>query len=319
MKPELINFYDNHPVAVDTATEILRGLRQKQKSISPKYFYDTHGSKLFDRICTLPEYYPTRVETQLLEQHRDDIANHVGNNTVLIELGSGSSEKVRPLLDAIEPDSYLPMDISRDHLRQSAERLAQDYPWLDIHAVCIDFTRELEAPVTGENENATVFFPGSSIGNFEPDQATALLESIADFLESDGGLLIGVDTKKDKDVLERAYNDADGVTEAFNKNILTRINNELNANFVIDNFSHSAFYNDEHGRIEMHLVSSCDQLVKINNETFGFREGESVHTENSYKYHKSEFDELAQESGFDPVNTWQDEDNLFNIHFYRKQ
>ena len=319
MKPDLINFYDNHPVAVDTAAEILDGLRQKQKSISPKYFYDTRGSKLFDQICTLPEYYPTRVETQLLQQHREDIAHHVGDNTMLIELGSGSSEKVRPLLDAIEPDSYLPMDISRDHLRQSAERLAQDYPWLDIHAVCTDFTQELDAPVARDNDNATVFFPGSSIGNFEPDQAVGLLESIADFLESDGGLLIGVDTKKDIDVLERAYNDADGVTEAFNKNILTRINTELNANFMVDNFSHNAFYNDQHGRIEMHLVSNCDQLVNIDNETFGFRKGESVHTENSYKYHKLEFDELAHNSGFNPVDTWQDEDNLFNIHFYKKQ
>ena len=319
MKPDLISFYDNHPVAVDTATEILDGLRQNQKSISPKYFYDTQGSKLFDRICTLPDYYPTRVETHLLELHRDDIADHVGDNTMLIELGSGSSEKVRPLLNAIEPDSYLPMDISREHLRQSAERLAQDYPWLDIHAVCIDFTRELEAPVAGDNETATVFFPGSSIGNFEPVQASTLLERIADFLESNDGLLIGVDTKKDVDILERAYNDAQGVTEAFNKNVLTRINNEMEANFEIENFSHNAFYNHEHGRMEMHLVSSCDQIVKIGNESFGFRKSETVHTENSYKYHKSEFDELAQKSGFYSVKTWQDQDNLFNIHFYKKQ
>lgn len=319
MKADLINFYDNHPVTVDTTTEILEGLRQKQKAISPKYFYDAQGSKLFDRICTLPEYYPTRVENQLLKQHREDIAGHVGDSTTLIELGSGSSEKIRHLLDAIEPESYLPMDISREHLRQSAERLAQDYPWLDIHAVCIDFTQELEAPVNVENDAATVFFPGSSIGNFEPNQAMALLENIADFLESDSGLLIGVDTKKDKDILESAYNDSDGVTEAFNKNILTRLNSELDANFVIENFDHNAFYNDQHGRIEMHLVSNCDQMVKIQNETFGFREGESVHTENSYKYHKSEFDQLAQKSGFLPVNTWHDQDNLFNIHFYRKQ
>ena len=304
---------------LDMATEILDGLRKKQKSIAPKYFYDAQGSKLFERICSLPEYYPTSVECRLLQQHCDDIANHVGKNTVLVELGSGNSEKVRLLLDAIEPGSYLPMDISRDHLRQSAERLAQDYPWLDIHAVCIDFTQNLAIPISGDNENVTVFFPGSSIGNFKPNQAIAILKNITDFLKCSGGLLIGVDTKKDRAVLECAYNDAEGITAAFNKNILKRINNELDANFLIDNFSHNAFYNDEHGRIEMHLISVCDQLVNINNETFVFREGENIHTENSYKYHKAEFDELADKAGLNSIKTWQDEENLFNIHFYRKR
>ncbi len=312
-----ISFYDYHPVQANLHDEVLRGLSQPARSIPPKFFYDKRGSQLFDDICNTPEYYPTRTEIRILEKNIDDISECIGSECILVEPGSGSSEKVRMLLDDVRPQAYVPMDISKDYLLSAAEQLALEYPWLDIHATCIDFTKRMTVPVSNNETRTVAFFPGSSIGNFEPRDAVTFLKKIAPIVKPHGGLLIGVDLKKEPGLLNAAYNDAQGVTAQFNLNLLHRINRELDANFDINKFDHHAFYNETDGRIEMHLVSNQTHKIHINGDTFRFKEGESIHTENSYKYSVDEFRILAKQAGFDLVNVWMDPDELFSVHYYK--
>jgi dimethylhistidine N-methyltransferase len=310
-----LHFYDFYPSLSDFQAEILAGLSSRQKYIAPKFFYDAEGSQLFDRICELPEYYLTRTEIGLLERYGTQIADAVGPDAVLFELGSGSSRKIRLLLDALRPVCYVPIDISRPHLRTAANALAAEYPWLDIHAVCADYAGALRLPSGLEGQRRIVFFPGSSIGNLTPEEASALLKRMARLVGDGGGLLIGVDLVKRTDVLEAAYNDRQKVTEAFNKNLLVRINRELDADFRIDRFDHLAFYNPGPERIEMYLASSDAQSVRIADRTIRMAAGETIHTENSHKYTLAGFRRLALRTGFRPGKVWIDPEGLFSIHY----
>ncbi|MGR9071498.1 MAG: L-histidine N(alpha)-methyltransferase [Gammaproteobacteria bacterium] len=315
MRPTRFYFHDFHPADEDIRQDVLDGLKQGQKHIAPKYFYDARGSALFDRICRLPEYYLTRTEIALLRIYGAQIAECIGTGTALFELGSGSSVKIRLLLDAIRPACYVPMDISRAHLLQSATALSADYPWLEIHAVCGDYAGSLEIPERWAERRRIAFFPGSSIGNLDDGEALRLLRQIAELVGKDGGLLIGVDLIKDVGLLEAAYNDRQNVTAAFNKNILARLNRELNANFPLQQFEHLAFYNRKKDRIEMHLTSGCEQTVEVADESIHFDAGETIHTENSYKYSLEGFRQLASRAGFETVKVWTDRRGMFSIHY----
>ncbi len=296
------------------AAEVHAGLSCRQKRLPPKFFYDTRGSKLFDLITRLPEYYPARTEIALLRQHAAEMAQLLGLHGILLELGSGSSTKIRLLLEAVRPRVYVPMDISRQHLIDSSRRVAEDFPWLTVHAACVDYSQPWDMPYFGpERHNA--FFPGSSIGNFDPAAARQLLGRVRQLIGNDGGLLIGVDMKKDSGILERAYNDAQRITSAFNLNILAHINRRLAADFDSCNFIHKAMYNAQQGRIEMHLVCTRDHGVHINGNVYDFHKGETIHTESSYKYSVTEFRELAARAGFTPVRVWVDQADLFSIHY----
>lgn len=312
-----IQFYDYHPPVADIRDEVLAGLSGRPKRIAPKYFYDRRGSQLFDAITELPEYYPTRTELGILESNGEQIAEFLGNDCMLMELGSGSSRKIRVLLDALQPAAYVPMDISRSHLLEAATTLARDYPQLEVHAACTDYSGDFDLPELPDDLPRAAFFPGSSIGNFEPDDARALLQRVGRHLGSDGKLLIGVDLKKDKATLDAAYNDARRVTAAFNLNLLQRINRELGADFRLDRFEHLAFFNEQQGRVEMHLRSKQAQHIKVAGQTIGFAQDESLHTENSYKYSIAEFQSLAADSGYLAEQVWTDEAELFSVHCLR--
>lgn len=293
---------------------VLAGLAKLQKQIPSKFFYDAEGSRLFDKICELPEYYPTRTEISILRDNAAVIAQELPEGAVLIEYGSGASVKVRLLLDAMErPAGYVPIDISREHLRAAAAELAADYPHLLVLPVHADFTKPLllrrrlpEGPRVG-------FFPGSTIGNFHPPDAIRLLSGFARNLGTGGRLLIGVDLKKDPRILHAAYNDAAGITAAFNRNLLQRANRELQATFDVKAFDHHAFWNVDASRIEMHLVSATGQTPRVAGRLFHFEAGESIHTENSYKYAPHEFHLLAEAAGFRPVCLWTDAQQLFGV------
>jgi len=310
-----LSFYDQQPEAANFLDEVLVGLGKTPKAIPPKFFYDETGSRLFDAICDTPEYYPTRTEMAILENNIDEIAAQLGDNCLLIEPGSGSSQKVRKILEVVEPHAYMPMDISGDYLRDVARGLANDYPQTSLHAVCTDYTKPIELPYSPANIRRVAFFPGSSIGNFEPAEAVNFLKNIAQMVRPTGGLLIGIDLKKSPDRLTAAYNDAQGITAAFNLNLLHRINRELDANINLAHFYHQAFYNENRGRIEMHLVSNKNQLISVNGQQFRIHQNESIHTENSYKYSIEEIHRLAALAGFSPVKTWLDSDNLFSVHY----
>lgn len=299
----------------DGRASIMSGLREDQKRLDPKWFYDERGSQLFDEITRLPEYYPTRTEKAILKGQRDAIARRCGQRSVLIEPGSGSSEKIRILLEALKPGAYVPIDISAEFLRISAQALADEYPWLPVHAVCADFNNGwpfLDALPAGRR---LLFYPGSTIGNLEPAQARAFLGSMARVMGSDGGMLIGVDTHKDTERLNAAYNDSAGVTAAFNRNMLRRLNEMLEASFDETRFEHRAFYNEDLRRIEMHLVSRVHQRVACADEIIEFEAGESLHTENSYKYSVADFAALAESAGLALVDSWLDDEQLFSVHY----
>jgi len=312
-----LQFYDYHPVVADFKAEVLSGLSLPCKQLSPKYFYDRHGSELFDAITELPEYYPTRTEIGILKKQGGVIADMLGQDCLLLELGSGSSKKIRVLLDALKPAVYMPVDISRDHLLGSAEALAADYPALAVHAVCADYTTDFDLPYCPDHLPRVVFFPGSSIGNFEPPRAFDLLRRVARHLQKGGRMLIGVDLKKDAELLRAAYNDSQQLTAAFNLNMLHRINRELDADFDVQAFTHHAFYNEQEGRVEMHLVSEAVQAVTVAGRLFEFAGGETIHTENSYKYSVQEFLALAEKAGFVSQKVWTDDDKLFSVHCIR--
>ncbi len=290
------------------------GLSKKQKKISPKYFYDEKGSQLFDKITQLPEYYLTRVETQILKKYAKEFCKLLGKDSILFELGSGSSIKIRILLENLRPKVYVPMDISEEHLINSAKQLGADYPWLTIYAACVDYSQNWKLPNIGSGRY-NAFFPGSSIGNFEPNDAIQLLQQVAKLVGEQGGLLIGVDLKKEVYILEDAYNDIEGVTAQFNLNLLNHINQQTGTNFNLDNFSHKAIYNAQEGRIEMHLISKQDHEVTLDEQNYLFKEGETIHTENSYKYSIEEFHQLCEKAGFQAKKVWTDDNNLFSIHY----
>jgi dimethylhistidine N-methyltransferase len=316
-KTEAVVFFNHHPAAADFRREVLAGLRSKPKWLSPKFFYDKRGSELFDRICELDEYYPTRTETGILEENAGEIAELCGEDCELIEYGSGSSRKIRILLDALAGDvTYVAIDISREHLLESASELAEDYSGLEVIAVCADYTQPFPLPQPGRRTgNRVVFFPGSTVGNFSPAQATDFLSTTARQLGPGGSMLIGVDLKKDEEILHAAYNDSEGVTAAFNLNLLERINREIGADFELSAFHHCAFYNRREGRIEMHLVSRREQIVQVDGEGIHFSRGETIHTENSYKFSVEEFQDLASSCGFEPIRVWTDDESLFSLHY----
>ncbi len=312
-----IELHDLAPARAEMRREVMAGLRKPQKCISPKYFYDRRGSQLFDRICELDEYYPTRTELAIMEDHVEDMARLLGPGCLLIEYGSGSSLKTRILLDHLEaPAAYVPVDISRTHLLETAEAVNADYPALDLLPVCADFTQPFDLPApAAEGIRRVVYFPGSTIGNLSPDGAAALLADSAALVGDGGGLLIGVDLKKDPAVLERAYNDAQGVTASFNKNLLRRLNRELDADFDLDTFRHKAIYNVAQGRIEMHLLSDRHQTVRVDGEEISFAAGETIHTEDSHKFALDEFAALARPAGWTVRRVWTDSDKLFSVQY----
>ncbi|WP_207461197.1 L-histidine N(alpha)-methyltransferase [Azospirillum sp. SYSU D00513] len=304
------------PETEDFLSDVTEGLSAARKSLPCKYFYDRIGSQLFDEICTLEEYYPTRTETALLRDTAGEIAGLAGPGISLVELGSGSSVKVRILLDALEvPAMYVPVDISQDHLIMAAARLSSDYPGLAVAPVVADYVREFPLPPGIPTERVLAFFPGSTIGNFRPAEAIGFLNQLGRRLGSGSRLLVGVDLRKDPEVLEAAYDDARGVTAAFNLNLLVRINRELDGDFDLDGFAHRARYDAARGRIEMHLVSLARQTVRVAGRAFLFEEGESIHTENSYKYSVPGFRRLAARAGWGCDRSWTDPDRLFSLHW----
>jgi dimethylhistidine N-methyltransferase len=312
-----VRFFDLKPDVADIKTEVLAGLMSASKRISPKYFYDERGSVLFEAITELPEYYPTRTEIGILEDHGHEIAREVGDASFLIEYGSGSSKKSRVLLESLRPSSYMPVDISRDHLLASAEAIAADYDWLNVYPTCADYSSDWELPVSvDEGVRRVAFFPGSSIGNFEPDDAQRFLAGVRRTVGEDGALIIGVDLKKPTGVLERAYNDSEGVTAEFNRNVLRHLNSCLEGEFDPSAFDHEARYNEDEGRVEMYLVSTARQTVRLGGEEVSFEKGEAIHTENSYKYHAPEFASLADEAGFDLGGSWRDPSNYFEVFLF---
>jgi dimethylhistidine N-methyltransferase len=301
----------------DFLCSVREGLRSRPRSIPPKYFYDAHGSQLFDLICTTPEYYPTRTETAILERHGAEMARMIDTSCTLIELGSGSAIKTPLILQHLAHDAvYVPIDICEPHLLNSTQRLQTRFPALKMQPLCADYHQlPGHAIKRHAGRRQVVFFPGSTIGNCTPDEAVQLLKRVAALVGPGGGLLIGVDAKKSTETLNAAYNDAAGHTAAFNRNLLTRMQSELGAQLDADQFAHHAYYNETHGRIEMHLVSRCKQAIRLNGESFEFDEGESIHTENSYKYTAQEFQQLARTAGWHLQSTWHDAHELFNVHY----
>lgn len=300
----------------DFLRDVLDGLSGEPKLLPCKYFYDARGSQLFDEICGLEEYYPTRCEAEVLSRNAPEMADLFGPRCVLIEYGSGSSRKTRLLLDRLhDPAAYVPVDISAEHLLAAARGLARRYPGLVIRPVAADFTRPFTMPPLPAADRRVVFFSGSTVGNFHPREAVGLLAHIARLVGTGGGLLIGVDLKKDTETLERAYNDARGVTADFNMNLLVRMNRELGADFAPERFRHRAVYNASAGRIEMHLVSLEDQSVHLGDRTIRFAAGETICTEYSYKYDPAEFRALAARVGFAVDHVWTDDERLYSVQY----
>lgn len=313
-----IKLLDCHPTPADLREEVIAGLLTPVKELPCKLFYDEHGSELFNRICELDEYYPTRTEAKIMREHGGEMADAVGGKCLVVEYGSGTSEKTRVLLDHLDdPVAYIPIDISRDHLLRSARRISNSYPRLEVLPVCADYEQPFDIPEpTRRPAGRLVYFPGSTIGNFHRAEAKRFLSRMAGRAGPEGRVLLGVDTKKDPDILARAYNDSEGVTAEFNMNILRRINEELGAEFDTNTFEHHAYYNEAAGRVEMHLVSQRRQTVEVDGVAIDFAEGESIWTESSYKYAVEEFAEMATGVGLELVSAWTDDDRLFSVQLY---
>jgi dimethylhistidine N-methyltransferase len=312
-----LTLIDLKPDQVDMYAEVLEGLSAAPKTLPPKFFYDERGSALFEQITELADYYPTRTEVAILEQHRASIAEAVGAESFLIEYGSGASVKIRILLEALRPVGYMPVDISRNHLLEASRALASEFDWLNIYPTCADYSHAFPLPDVANGHRRVAFFPGSSVGNFEPDDAVTFLKEIANVVGPGGALLIGVDTKKEPAVLQRAYDDPGGVTAQFNRNLLRHINDALGADFDPAAFDHLARYDAQLGRVEMHLVSSKPQQVNVAGTKVEFAQGEALHTENSYKYAPEEFDVLAQRANFAVQQRWTDAKDWFAVTLYR--
>jgi len=300
------------------ARDVIAGLSARPKRLSPKYFYDEVGAKLFEQITALPEYYPTRCELDLLRDRAPDLARFFPPASALIEFGSGSSKKVRILLAAAPTiAAYVPVDISSEMLVQEAEDLRRDYPQLAVLPVEADFTRPFSLPAAAAGVAHVGFFPGSTIGNFEPHEACSFLRHAGRMLGRGATLIIGIDLVKDSRILNAAYNDRAGVTAEFNLNLLERINRELDGDLDLDRFEHVAFYNEAEGRIEIYIRSLANQEAWIAGTHIHFAKGELIHTEYSYKYSVPEFQALAAHAGFRPVDTWTDPAELFSVHYFR--
>ena len=300
--------------------EVIAGLTERPKRIAPKFFYDERGSKLFEAITRLPEYYLTRTEMALFDACLPDVHDRIGEGGCLVEYGAGSSVKIRRLLEELHPSAYLPLDISRHHLEQSAQALHADYPHLSVYPTCVDITAPFALPEVVAGLDKLGFYPGSSIGNFEPGDAQAfLLRQVAATLGAGGHLLIGVDRKKDIDVLEAAYNDSAGVTAEFNLNILSHLNSALATEIDPAGFRHRANYNQESGCVQMFLECVQDQSSRVDGRIIEFTQGELVHTENSYKYGYEQFAELAEGGGFKVEASWSDADAYFTLFLLKAQ
>ena len=308
---------DQAPATESFREAALEGLRKPQKHIPAKFLYDARGSELFDQICRLDEYYPTRTEMSIMDAHAEAMAQTLGPRACLVEYGSGSSLKTRILLDHLDDlAAYVPVDISKEHLVESANDLATDYPPLAVQPVCADYTTAFALPEPPVPAARTVgYYPGSTIGNFRRHDARAFLTHVAETVGPDGGLLIGVDLRKDVDVLTAAYDDAEGVTAAFNLNLLRRMNRELNATFDPDTFEHYAVWNETRGCVESHLRSTVAQTVTVAGESVSFEAGETLHTEDSHKYTLDGFAALAAEAGFEVDTVWTDERSYFSVQY----
>lgn len=306
---------DLKPPRGNDVDEVLEGLQAEQKFVSPRFLYDDRGSDLFETITELPEYYPSRTERQILMQHAAEIASVVGTGRLIIEPGAGSCAKIRLLLEALKPAGYWPLDISGEFVHQAAQALRRDHPGLPVTAVCADFNQleQIQSHLPPA-DNRLVFYPGSTIGNLDRQTARALLADLSHLMGPEGGLLLGVDLHKSEQVLNDAYNDSRGITAAFNLNLLTHLNRLLPADFREDRFRHQAFYNRQLRRIEMHLESVCDQIVHCAGRPVHFRRGETIHTENSYKYSLPDLDDLLREAGLARDHSWFDPDQLFGFH-----
>lgn len=296
------------------ARDAIGDLSQHPKRLSPKYFYDATGSELFEAITRLPEYYPTRTELGILRDRGDEIAGIIRKGAALIEFGAGATTKVRLLLEKCAFGAYVPVDISGDFIKAQANVLRRDFPDLAVYPVAADFTTPFALPAAVANMPKVGFFPGSTIGNFEPHEASSFLKSAHEILGKGALMIIGADLEKDERVLRDAYNDAAGVTARFNLNVLVRINRELGGNFDLSAFTHRAIYNRERHRIEMHLISKKQQAVRMLGTSFSFRPGESIHTENSYKYSIDRFTALARGAGWQVRESWTDPRAMFSVH-----
>jgi dimethylhistidine N-methyltransferase len=306
------------PLTPGFATDVVTGLLTNPRTLPCKYFYDERGAALFQKICELPEYYITRTEIDILDRNRAEIASQLGPNAGLVGLGTGAGTKTRILIGALnKPAVYIPVDISEKQLRESTALFREILPELEILPVCADYLQPVVLPLPRHKpERNIVYFPGSTIGNFEPHEAIEFLRRISNVCREAGGLLIGVDLKKDQQVLEAAYNDRAGVTAQFNLNLLERINRELGADFDVDKWRHRAIYNSAAGRIEMHLISDVDQFVHLDEHRFHFRRAGKIVTEFSYKYSPDEFAALAAKAGFDFVRMWTDDAQLFGVFYF---
>ncbi len=296
------------------AQDVIAGLSQHPKQLPPKYFYDEAGSKLFEQITLLPEYYPTRTELRILRDNGLKIAATIPKHAALVEFGAGATTKVRLMLHQCTFDAYVPVDISGDFLNDQADKLRKDFPDLEAYPVTADFTTPFALPPPVSDMPKVGFFPGSTIGNFDPHEACAFLRSARAILGDGATMIVGVDLEKDEQILHAAYNDADGVTGKFNSNVLVRINRDLGGNFDLSSFVHRAVYNRERHRIEMHLIAKKAQTVRVLGRSFVFRAGESIHTESSYKYSLERFAALARGSGWSPQASWTDPDQMFSVH-----
>ncbi|NBB72251.1 MAG: L-histidine N(alpha)-methyltransferase [Bacteroidetes bacterium] len=319
--PDTLPLLDFHPETESFRDEVLTGLRDDPKHLPSKFFYDERGSKLFDAICELDEYYLTRTELAIMKMHLGAMVDALGPRVRLVEYGSGSSLKTRLLLDHLPRlAGYVPIDISREHLLHAAEEIAAQYPDVPILPVCADYTSDYRLPdPDGDVERTVVYYPGSTVGNFTPDTARTFLTHMAKQVGPRGGLLIGVDLQKDEAVLRAAYNDAQGVTAAFNKNLLRRINRQLEADFDLDRFRHEAVYNAAEGRVEMYLVSESAQRVAVEGVGVSFEAGERILTEYSYKYTVDGFADLADRAGWSVETVWTDDQELFSVQYAERK
>lgn len=312
-----LRWHDLKPGRDRFLIDVLAGLRKRQKELPCKYLYDSQGSRLYEHICQLEEYYLPAVEASIMSAHIGEMARLIGQQVRLIEYGCGNCEKVRFLLDHLDdPVAYIPIDISREQLRRVARELSDSYPELEILPVCADYVSGFALPVAKrQGRRAVIYFPGSTIGNFAPAAARRFLESLAKVCGPGGGLLVGVDLEKDPAVLHRAYNDSQGVTAAFNLNLLERINRELGADFQSEQFEHYAFYNRPAGRVEMHLISRRDQTVRLDKATITFAKGETIWTESSYKYSLEGFQDMAAAAGWRVARVWTDDKQWCSIQY----
>ena len=301
----------------DFLCDVFTGLGEQPRSLPCKYLYDQKGSELFDAICETPEYYPTRTEAGIMRRNIGAICEALPDDALLVEYGSGSSVKTALLLEnAQQLSGYVPVDISEDHLLETAERLRIEHPELEISPVAADFTQSFELPEESEDLPIVVYFPGSTIGNFDETEAKRLLKQIRNQCRDEGGLLIGFDLYKDSQVLEAAYNDKAGITAAFNLNLLTHINRELQGNFDLENFKHVAKFVDENSRIEIYLESLSNQTIEVFGKEFEFESGERVHTENSHKYKRADFESMANEAGLKLEHLWTDDQSYFAVAYF---